>query len=147
MLAEVRTTHSYRELSEAEWGWVLDFVTRGGEALRAYPEYRRVSVIDGLYTAPEAKIARRHRMSIGTVSADATMEVRFMKGKRLGTVEESFGAKLKRGDRFTFAGRVLEFVRLFEMTVRVKLTNRPANTVPRWAGGCPSPTNSRPRCG
>ena len=135
LLAEVRTTHAYRELSGAEWEWVLDFVTRGGTALRAYPEYRRVTIIDGLYTVPEVKIARRHRMSIGTISADASLEVRYMKGKRLGTVEESFGAKLKRGDRFTFAGRVLEFVRLFEMTIRVKLTTRPANTVPRWAGG------------
>ena len=63
------------------------------------------------------------------------MEVRYLGGKRLGSVEESFAAKLKRGDRFTFAGRVLEFVRLFEMTVRVKLTKRAANTVPRWAGG------------
>ncbi len=135
LLAEVRTTHAYRDLTRSEWEWVLDFVTRGGEALRAYPEYRRVSVNDGVYTVPDAKIARRHRMSVGTISADASMEVRYMGGKRLGTVEESFGAKLKRGDRFTFAGRVLEFVRLFEMTVRVKLTKRAPNTVPRWAGG------------
>ena len=135
LLTELRTTHAFRNLSQAEWDWVLDFVTRGGEALRAYPEYRRVVIIDGLYTVPDAKTARRHRMSIGTISSEASMEVRYLGGKRLGSVEESFAAKLKRGDRFTFAGRVLEFVRLFEMTVRVKLTKRAANTVPRWAGG------------
>ena len=135
LLAEVRTTHSYRDLSQIEWDWVLDFVTRGGDALRAYPEYRRVVVQDGLYTVPDAKTARRHRMGIGTIASDATLEVRFMGGQRLGTVEESFAAKLKPGDRFTFAGRTLEFVRLFEMTVRVKRTTRAANTVPRWNGG------------
>ncbi len=135
LLTELRTTHAFRDLSQAEWDWVLDFVTRGGDALRAYPEYRRVVIQDGLYTVPDSKTARRHRMSIGTISSEASLEVRYLGGKRLGSVEESFAAKLKRGDRFTFAGRVLEFVRLFEMTVRVKLTKRAANTVPRWAGG------------
>jgi len=135
LLAEVRTTHSYRDLTQVEWDWVLDFATRGGDALRAYPEFRRIAVADGLHTVPDAKAARRHRMGIGTISADANMEVRYMGGQRLGTVEESFAAKLKKGDRFGFAGRTLEFVRLFEMTVRVKRTTRPANTVPRWSGG------------
>jgi len=135
LFAEVRTTHSYRDLSQIEWEWVLDFVTRGGDALRAYPEYRRVVVEDGVYTVPDAKTARRHRMGIGTIASDASLEVRYMGGQRLGTVEESFAAKLKPGDRFTFAGRTLEFVRLFEMTVRVKRSARAANTVPRWNGG------------
>ena len=136
LLAEVRTTQSYRNLSEVEWEWVLDFVVRGGEALRAYPEYRRVVVDEqGLHTMTDPKAARRHRMAIGTITSDASLEVRYMKGKRLGTVEETFAARLKRGDRFTFAGRVLEFVRLFEMTVRVKRTTKASNTVPRGYGG------------
>ncbi len=135
LLAEVRTTHSYRDLSTVEWDWVLDFVTLGGAALRAYPDYRRVVVEDGVYTVPDAKVARRHRMGIGTIAGDASLEVRYMGGQRLGTVEESFAAKLKAGDRFSFAGRTLEFVRLFEMTVRVKRSTRAANTVPRWSGG------------
>ena len=135
LLAEVRTTHAYRDLSDAEWEWVLDFVTRGGDALRAYPEYRRVVLEDALHTAPDVTVARRHRMAIGTISGDASLEVRYLGGKRLGTVEESFAAKLKAGDRFTFAGRTLEFVRVYEMTVRVKRTTRASNIVPRWNGG------------
>jgi ATP-dependent Lhr-like helicase len=135
LLAEVRTTRAYKDLSDAEWEWVLDFVTRGGEALRAYPEYRRV-VFDGdRFTVPDERTARRHRMSVGTITSDATIEVRFLRGGRLGSVEESFAAKLKQGDRFTFAGRVLEFVRIHQMTVLVRRTTRPANTVPRWSGG------------
>jgi ATP-dependent Lhr-like helicase len=135
LLAEVRTTHAYAALTDAEWDWVLDFVTRGGEALRAYPEYRRVVVQDGLLTVPDERQAKRHRLGVGTITADATADVRFVRGGRLGTVEESFAARLKPGDRFTFAGRTLEFVRLDQMTVWVKLTRRPANTVPRWSGG------------
>ena len=135
LLAEVRTTHAYEHLTDIEWEWTLDFVTRGGEALRAYPEYRRVVVgDDGVYRIFDEKMAKRHRMSIGTISSEALAEVRFVRGGRLGTVEEGFAARLKRGDRFTFAGRTLEFVRLYQMTVQVKLTKKQANTVPRWSG-------------
>ncbi len=135
LLAEVRTAHAYRDLSEAEWSWVLDFVTRGGEALKAYPDYRRVEVRDGLYTVPDPKMARRHRQSVGTIASEASVLVRFQRGAHLGMLDESFAARLKRGDRFTFAGRVLDFVRLHEMTVWVRLTKKEPTTVPRWSGG------------
>ncbi|HVK15215.1 MAG TPA: ligase-associated DNA damage response DEXH box helicase [Gemmataceae bacterium] len=134
LLAEVRTAHSYRDLSDAEWEWVLDFVTRGGDALRAYPDYRRVEERDGMFAVTDAKIARRHRQSVGTITSEASVLVRFLRGPKLGTVDESFAAGLKPGDRFAFAGRTLEFVRLYEMTVWVRLARREANARPRWSG-------------
>ena len=42
LLAEVRDAWSYRDLSDEDWHWALDFVGRGGDALRAYPDYQRV---------------------------------------------------------------------------------------------------------
>lgn len=134
LLAEVRTAHAYRDLTEAEWEWVLDFVTRGGEALKAYPDYRRVEVQDGVYGVPDARIARRHRQSVGVITSEAVVLVRFLRGPKLGTVDESFAARLKPGDRFTFAGRTLEFVRLYEMTVWVRLSKKQADTKLRWSG-------------
>ena len=135
LLAEVRTTFAYADLSDAEWDWTLDFVTRGGDALKAYPEYRRVVIDDDTLTVPDAPTARRHRLSIGTITSAASMEVRFLRGGRLGSVEETFAARLSAGDRFAFAGRVLEFIRVRDMTAWVKLSRKPPNTVPRWAGG------------
>ncbi len=135
VLAEVRTAHAYRDLSDAEWDWTLDFVTRGGEALRAYPDYRRVEEHEERYVVTDPKVARRHRQNVGTITSEATMLVRFLRGGKLGTVEESFAARLKPSDRFTFAGRTLEFVRVHEMTAWVRLARREANTYPRWAGG------------
>src|SRR5580698_1358830 len=41
-LAEVRSAYSYRNLHPDDWNWVLDFITRGGNSLRAYPEYQKV---------------------------------------------------------------------------------------------------------
>src|SRR6185437_452831 len=42
MKAELRSARAFRDLADDEWRWALDFVTRGGEALKAYPDYRKV---------------------------------------------------------------------------------------------------------
>lgn len=135
LLAEVRDTASFAGLTEPEWQWVLDFAGRGGESLQAYPEYRRIApTADGVYRVPDAQVARRHRMSVGTIVADASMLVRYGNGGRLGHIEESFIARLRRGDVFTFAGRRLELVRVHEMTAFVRPASGRRGTVPRWAG-------------
>ena len=54
---------------------------------------------------PASPAARRHRMSIGTITSDAAMAVRYLSGGALGTVEESFVARLRPGEVFVFAGR------------------------------------------
>ncbi|MEO7741814.1 MAG: ligase-associated DNA damage response DEXH box helicase [Usitatibacter sp.] len=139
MKAEVRSARAFRELTDAEWTWALDFVTRGGDALKAYPEYHKVvRGEDGFFRVPDAAIARRHRMSIGTIVSDAAVNIQFMRGKRLGNVEESFIARLALGDNFIFAGRQLEFVRVENMTAYVRPGKPGSALIPRWDGGrCP----------
>ncbi|MBX9624314.1 MAG: DNA ligase-associated DEXH box helicase, partial [Gemmataceae bacterium] len=133
---EVRSTYSYRDLTEDEWGWVLDFVVRGGDSLRAYPEYRRVVLADdGLFKVEDARIARFHRMSVGTIVGESSIRVRFVRGPVLGTIEESFLGRLKPGDHFLFAGRLLKLVRAHEMTAWVRKATGAKPAVPRWAGG------------
>ena len=135
LLAEVRSTHAYRALSDDDWRWVLDFVTHGGASLNAYPEYRRVVIgPDGIARVPDAQIARRHRTQIGTIVSEASITVRMSHGRALGHVEESFVARLSPGDCFVFAGRVLEFVRVREMTAWVTPAPSRAAVVPRWMG-------------
>jgi len=139
MKAEVRSTCAFRDLSDAEWGWALDFVTRGGDALKAYPDYHKVARDeDGRYRVKDAAIARRHRMSIGTIVSDAAVNVCYLRGKRLGNVEESFVARLSPGDNFIFAGHILQFLRVENMTAYVKPGKPGAALIPRWDGGrCP----------
>lgn len=134
LLAEVRGTRAYAELRDDEWQWVLDFLTNGGDALRAYPEYSRIVRIDGLYVVENREIARRHRMSIGTIVGDAQIGVYYLRGGALGSVEESFIARLKHGDRFVFAGTPLEFVRVRDMKAWVKRAPNTKGAIPRWAG-------------
>jgi len=132
---EVRQAWSYRHLTEEEWQWALDFVARGGQSLTVYPEYRRVLPDDeGVYRVPDSAIGRRHRMGIGTIMSDATIQVKFMTGGRIGSVEESFISRLKPGDRFLFGGRILEFVRVHELTAFVKRASGTRGAIARWQG-------------
>ncbi|MGB9988808.1 ligase-associated DNA damage response DEXH box helicase [Pseudoduganella rhizocola] len=136
LLAEVRTAWSYRNLTEDEWQWALDFVARGGQSLTVYPEYRRVLPDEeGVYRVPDAAIGRRHRMGIGTIVSEAMIQVKYMSGGRLGTVEEGFISRLNKGDHFLFGGRILEFVRVHEMTAYVRRATGARGAVPRWQGG------------
>jgi len=135
LLAEVRRTHAYAELADDEWQWALDFVIHGGASLNAYPEYRRVVLgPDGVARVPDRQIARRHRTQIGTIVSDSSITVQLRNGQRLGHVEESFIAMLKPGDAFVFAGRVLEFLRVREMTAWVRLAPPRAAAITRWMG-------------
>jgi ATP-dependent Lhr-like helicase len=133
---EVRSTEAFAQLGWDEWQWVLDFAGRGGAALQAYPDYRRIALDeDGRYRVVNAALARRHRMSVGTIVSDASIKVTFVRGAVLGTVEESFIARLRPGDCFLFAGRLIELVRVHEMTAQVKLASTRRAAVPRWNGG------------
>ncbi|MGQ9549819.1 MAG: ligase-associated DNA damage response DEXH box helicase [Roseiflexus sp.] len=135
LLAEVRTTRAFRNLSDVEWQWALDFVVRGGVSLNAYPEFHRVIERDGRYVVANDAVARRHRVSIGTIVSDSALKVQYVRGGTLGTVEESFAARLKPGDMFFFGGKALEFVQLRDMTVFVRKTERRNGVTPRWMGG------------
>jgi ATP-dependent Lhr-like helicase len=132
---EVCSAWSYRDLTRDEWQWALDFVARGGQSLTIYPEYRRVLPDEaGVHRVPDATIGRRHRMSIGTIVSDAQMKVQYVSGGRIGTVEESFIGRMKPGDRFLFSGRILELVRVHEMTAFVKRSESSRGAVSRWSG-------------
>jgi ATP-dependent Lhr-like helicase len=137
---EVRSAWAYHDLTDEEWQWALAFVRHGGHSLTAYPDYRRVEPDDdGIWRVPDAHLARRHRMSIGTIVSDASITVKYWKkgggGGSLGTVEEGFIARLKPGDGFLFSGRLLELVRVENMTAYVQRATRKKAAVPRWNGG------------
>lgn len=135
MLHEVRQTEAFGDLPDDEWRWVLGFISNGGSALEGYPEYSKVTPDEtGRWKVESALIARRHRMSIGTIVSDADIAIQYLRGSRLGSVEESFIARLKPGDRFVFAGTPLEFVRVRDMVAWVRRAPNVSGTIPRWMG-------------
>ncbi|MNH04791.1 putative ATP-dependent helicase Lhr [compost metagenome] len=140
LLAEVRSTWAFAALRDSQWQWALDFVCHGGGSLSAYPDYQRVErQADGIYRVASERLARRHRMSIGTIVSDASLQLKYWSkgggGKALGSVEEAFIARLRPGDTLVFAGRVLELVRVENMTAYVRRSTARKAAVARWNGG------------
>ncbi|MDP1529012.1 MAG: ligase-associated DNA damage response DEXH box helicase [Rhodoferax sp.] len=140
LFEEVRSAFAYRELSRESFDWVLAFCERGGESLNAYPDYHRIQPDEaGVYRVPDTPqgraTARRHRLGVGTIVSDASLQVKYMNGGRIGSIEEGFIARLRKGDCFVFAGRLLEFIRVHEMTAWVKKAEKTKGAVPSWQGG------------
>ncbi len=140
LFEEVRSAFAYRDLSREAFDWALAFCERGGESLNAYPDYHRIQPDKaGAYRVPDTPqgraTARRHRLGVGTIVSDASLQVKFMNGGRIGSIEEGFIARLRKGDCFVFAGRLLEFIRVHEMTAWVKKAEKTKGAVPSWQGG------------
>lgn len=138
LLAEVRETVAYENLLDENWRWCLDFVRQGGPTLKAYPDFRRVAPgPDGVWRARDKRLALRHRLNIGAIVADASVMVQYgpaPRGAKLGAVEESFIARMKPGEKFWFAGRLLQLVTVRDLTAFVK-KGAGGGATPRWMGG------------
>lgn len=135
LLAEIRSTNAYHHLADADWQWALDFAARGGASLHGYPEFVRLREDAGRFVLRDESFGRQHRMGIGTITSDASVSVQFANGQKLGSVEESFVAKLRPGDRFLFAGKSLELVRVRDLRATVRVAKAGPRGVSRWMGG------------
>ncbi|MCD0489021.1 ligase-associated DNA damage response DEXH box helicase [Pedobacter sp. MC2016-14] len=132
---EIKETHAFQELLPSEWSWIRQFITTGGDSLTAYNEFSKVVKTDGLWKVESRQIAMRHRLHIGAIVSDAMVKVKFISGGYIGMVEESFIAKIKPGNSFTLAGRVLEFIMVKDMTVIVRKSKLKSAITPSWMGG------------
>lgn len=140
VLNEVRSAYSYQSITREHFNEVISFLTHGGKALEQYPDYQRLiadtnNTSDLRYIVPGRRLAARHRMSIGTIASDGAMSVKLIRGSYLGSVEESFISRLNPRDRFFFAGRTLELVRVEKMIAYVRLSKARQGAIPRWQGG------------
>ena len=134
-LEEIRSAWSYRKITEKEWKWVLEFVMRGGKTLRAYDQFKRVVQRDGIHLVDSKVIGRFHRMSIGTITSDPAITVKFKTGKTLGTIEESFISRIRPKSNFFFAGKLLRLERVRDLTAIVTKAKTGKGAIPVWGGG------------
>ncbi|WP_118975011.1 ligase-associated DNA damage response DEXH box helicase [Taibaiella koreensis] len=135
LFEQITQTHCYASVTREEFDECLLMITRGGRMLEAYDEFHKVVVEDGLYKVIDRRIAMRHRLSIGAIVSDVMMQVKFLGGKYLGSIEEWFISRLQPGDNFWFAGRNLELIRVKDMQAIVKASNKKKGVVPSWMGG------------
>jgi ATP-dependent Lhr-like helicase len=138
--AEVCRTAPYADLSRQDFDAVLGFVENGGYALAAYERWRKLfRDSEGRVHVRGERVARQHRMNIGTIVEAPLIKVRLIGRKRfgplLGEIEESFVNQLRPGDTFMFAGRLLRFLRLHENVVECAEGGSGEPMVPAYQGG------------
>lgn len=132
---EVIKTHCYQSISREEFDDCLLIILKGGKTLDAYDEFYKLEKVGEIYKVTDKRIALRHRLSIGTIVSDAMMQVKFLRGTYLGSIEEWFISRLKPGDTFWFSGRSLELVRVKHMQVLVRASQKKRGAIPSWMGG------------
>ena len=132
---EVRRAAPFSALSREDFDAVVEFVATGGYALSSYERFRRlVAADDGYLSVASPRAAHAYRMNVGTIVEAQTLKVRV--GKRsLGQVEEYFAQGLRPGDTFIFAGQLLTFIEIRDMSVIARRGGVGEPAVPVFAGG------------
>ncbi len=134
MLREVHAALPYSALAQETFERVLSFIADGGYALRAYDRFKRLTQgKDGLWRVSHPNFIAQHRLNAGIIVEAPMLEVRFKNGRRLGKVEEMFGASLTPGDTFFFAGMSLEVERIDTTELIVRATSKNAR-IPSYMG-------------
>lgn len=134
LFAEIVSCAPYAALSRATFDLVLDLIATGGYALRAYDKFRRlVQQPDGLWRVTHPRFAQQHRINAGVIVDTPMLTVRFRNGRKLGVVDEYYGASLEPGDCFFFSGVSLEVESVDATDLIVRATKRPAR-IPSYMG-------------
>lgn len=133
---EIKKTFCFASTTHEEWRQILNYLLMGGDSLKAYDEYKKVEITDdGKYIVQDKRKALKHKLSIGTIVSDAMINIKLLKGSRLGVIEEWFVSQLSPGDVFWFAGRALELVRIKDMTAQVRPSQSKTGKIPSYMGG------------
>jgi ATP-dependent Lhr-like helicase len=133
---EVRKAQPYADLARKDFDDVLAFVADGGYALSSYDRFKRLfRAADGRWHVIGPRVALQYRLNIGTIVQEPMMQVKLVRGPRLGEVEEYFVQGLQPGDTFLFAGQMLRFEGVRETICEVTRTTGDAPKVPAYAGG------------
>jgi ATP-dependent helicase Lhr and Lhr-like helicase len=124
MRREIQSCHAYASLTDDEWDWALGFISDGGKALASYPNYHKARLEDDAYIVDDRRLIAKQRMSIGTISSDPAVLIKFANGRTLGTVEESFISRIRPKSTFIFGGKQLILLRFHQRIATVKLATR-----------------------
>ncbi|MCB9948323.1 MAG: ligase-associated DNA damage response DEXH box helicase [Rhodospirillaceae bacterium] len=136
LFAEIRRAAPYGTLSRIDFDDVLGFVATGGYALGSYERFRRLKQDgDGLWHLASPAAARQYRMNVGTIVATPLVKVKLRNGRVLGEVEEDFVRGMVPGDTFLFAGELLRFEAIRDLTVEVSRGGTGEPAIPAYAGG------------
>lgn len=149
---EVTSAAPYASLPKPDFDRVIDFVSTGGYALRAYDRFAKLKTdTDNRLRLSHPKIAQAYRMNVGTIVEAPGIKLRMvsprsaknrpsskralMGGRVLGEVDEYFIEQLKPGDTFVFSGEVVCFEGMRNTDAFVSKSSATDPMIPSYAGG------------
>ncbi len=150
LYAEVASAAPYAGLTRVQFDRIVEFVSTGGYALKAYERFARLRPTDdGLLRLAHPRLAQQYRLNVGTIVESPAIKVRLVgaRGRRgksgralaggrvLGELEEWFIEQLAVGDTFVFSGEVLRFEGLRETEAFVSRATTRDPKVPTYNGG------------
>jgi ATP-dependent helicase Lhr and Lhr-like helicase len=135
MLQEVQSALPYSAIDSETFSRVLDFISTGGYALRAYDKFKKLASDGaGTWRLTHPKFIAQHRFNAGIIVDSPMLNIRFRNGRNLGKVEESFASTLTPRDTFFFAGISLEVEAIKDLDVIVRAA-KSAKNIPSYMGG------------
>lgn len=132
-LALARRAYPFRDLSEADFNAVLDYLAGGGKSLQQqYTEtFGKIFLQEDAFETRPGAVRRDLLQNIGVIPSEGTLAVK-LKGRTLGMIEEVFLRQLQVGDIFIIAGRPVRLERVTMMECWVSRADHSLPTVPRW---------------
>lgn len=131
--ATVRRALPFATLERTEFDAIYHYLLGGGRSLeKQYSQtFGKVVLVDGVLAIPSKKVEREYLANVGVIHTEGMVSV-YLGKRRLGQIEEGFLKRLKQGDIFVLAGRM---VRLVETGVGEAVVEDAAGrlpTVPQW---------------
>jgi len=150
--AEITAAWPYRDLPREKFDKVLEFVSTGGYALKAYERFAKLrKTEDGRLRIANPQIAQQYRLNAGTIVEEPMLKVRLVRargikkgattgpigrgGRMLGEIEEYFIDQLVRGDTFMFGGEIVAFEGVVETEAYVSRSFSDNPKIPSYMGG------------
>ncbi len=139
MLKVIRQSYCYSSLSEEEFFSVISYLA-GEYELTARNVYAKI-----WYDCSSGMIGKRGKLArviymtnIGTIPEESFADVIAispleMKGKKVGSIDESFLEKIKKGDVFVLGGHKYQFMYAKGMKAYVNASVQKSPTIPSWA--------------
>ncbi|MEK6821052.1 MAG: ATP-dependent helicase, partial [archaeon] len=131
--AEITQAYPYQSLSRSDFQSVLDYLSGVYAGLEVRHVYAKIWIDEKTGTmGKRGKMARMLYMThVGTIPDEAKIKVKI--GEHVvGTFDEAFMDRLKKGDTFVLGGNTLEFQFARGMTAQAKGAIGKIPTVPSW---------------
>ncbi|MDD3263992.1 MAG: DEAD/DEAH box helicase [Candidatus Nanoarchaeia archaeon] len=128
----LRKSFSFRDLKYEDFHETILYLSGKYKPLENRYIFPKIKIDENLYIVSRNNATRMIYLSnLGTISDEANVKIK--KGDEyIGSLDESFTERLKKGDVFVLGGNNYEYVVKRNMTIKVKEANHKLPTVPSW---------------